>query len=108
MRTRTTYYSDYGFLNQEENLLKKWCRSIDFSEETLLLECAKKVNHRICNEIYYSIVKGVSFERLDQKNYVDCGKGDFYGYQRKTLATFKEALIKCGRYPFKGVPLKFY
>ena len=72
------------------------------------MECARKVNKRLCNELYYSIVKGVSFEKLDQKEYIDCLKCDFYGYQRKTLAVFKEALIKRGRYPFKGDFLKFY
>lgn len=100
MRTREKGYADYGFSPGEEKQLKEWCRKPDFSEEFLLLESAKMANKNIFNDIYFSIVKGLSYEKMDEKVYQNIGKGDFYGYQRKTLAIFREALIECGRYPF--------
>lgn len=100
MRTREKGFSDYGFSPEEEKKLKEWCRQVDFSEEILLLESAKKANASIFNDVYFSIVKGLSYEKLDKKVYQCIEKNSFYGYQRKTLAIFREALIECGRYPF--------
>lgn len=100
MRTREKGYADYGFSQGEEKQLKEWCRMSDFAEEFLLLESAKMANENIFNDIYFSIVKGLSYEKMDKKVYQNIGKGDFYGHQRKTLAIFREALIECGRYPF--------
>lgn len=100
MRTRNKGYLDYGFLPGEEKLLKEWCKKSDFSEEVLLLESAKIENKDIFNDIYFSIVKGLSYEKMDKNVSQYIGKGDFYGHQRKTLAIFRKALIKCGKYPF--------
>lgn len=100
MRTRNTYYNDYGFSQEEVKALKEWCKAPDFKEFVLLLECARKANVAIFNDIYFSIVKGLSFEKMDKKTYQYMGKADFYGYQRKTLSLFRNALIKCKRYPF--------
>lgn len=100
MRTRQKGFADYGFSPGEETKLKEWCRKPDFAEEFLLLESAKMANASIFNDIYFSVVRGVSYEKMDFKVYQNIGKGDFYGYQRKTLAIFREALIECGRYPF--------
>ena len=100
MRTREKGFADYGFSQGEETKLKEWCRKPDFTEEFLLLESAKMANKDIFNDIYFSIVRGVSYEKMDFKVYQNIGKGDFYGYQRKTLAIFRDGLIECGRYPF--------
>ena len=100
MRTREKGFVDYGFAPGESDKLKAWCQKPDFSEEFLLLESAKMANASIFNDIYFSIVRGVSYEKMDFKVYQNIGKGDFYGHQRKTLAIFREALIECGRYPF--------
>ena len=39
-------------------------------------------------------------KKMDKNVYQNIGKGDFYGHQRRTLAIFRKALIKCGKYPF--------
>ena len=103
MRTRTTYYSDYGFSQEEVKKLKEWCQATDFKEFVLLLECARKANAAIFNDIYFSIVKGLSFEKMDKKTYQCMEKADFYGYQRKTLALFRDVLIEKNKYPFGAV-----
>lgn len=100
MRTRQKGYADYGISEQEVKLLKEWCKKADFHEEFLLFESARMANSEIFNDIYFSIVKGLSYEKMDTKTGQYIGKGDFYGWQRKTLAIFREALIECGRYPF--------
>ena len=54
----------------------------------------------VCVKSSEAIVKGLSYEKMDEKVYQNIGKGDFYGHQRKTLAIFRAGLIECGRYPF--------
>lgn len=88
MKTREMGYSDYGFAPGEEKTLKEYCRRPDFKENILLLECAMQSNAAICSDLYYSIVKGLSWEKMDKKVIQLYGKSDFYGYQRKTLALF--------------------
>ena len=100
MRIREKGFADYGFVPGELDKLKAWCQKSDFSEEFLLLESAKMANASIFNDIYFSIVRGVSYEKMDFKAYQNIDKGSFYGYQRKTLAIFRAGLIECGRYPF--------
>lgn len=100
MRTRQKGFADYGISEREAKLMKEWCKKPDFNEEFLLFESARMANREIFNDIYFSIVKGLSYEKMDEKIYQNIGKGDFYGHQRKTLAIFREALIECGRYPF--------
>ena len=100
MRVRERSYSDYGFNPGEERQLQEFCRRPDFAEDTLLLECAKKANTNIGGDLYFSLIRGLSWELLDKRTCQMYSKGDFYGYRRKTLGLFREALIKNGRYPF--------
>ena len=103
MRVRQYGYCDYGFAPGEETQLLAFCRGSDFAEEFLLLECAKKSNPAICADIYYSLVRGLSWEQLDKRTTQFYGKVDFYAYRRRTLGLFRAALIECGRYPVKGI-----
>ena len=100
MRTRKKGYAYYGFKQGEDRLLKKWCKRPDFAEKALLEECAKQANIYIYKSICRSILEGLSFEKIDGREYQTYHKGDFYAYQRKTLALFREALIKRNKYPF--------
>lgn len=100
MRVRESSYSDYGFNPGEEKQLKEFCRRSDFSEDFLLLECAKKSNQAIGGDLYFSLIKDLSWEQMDNRICQTYSKSDFYGYRRKTLGLFREALIECGRYPF--------
>ena len=100
MRTREKGYKDYGLTQEEVKKILEWCKKPSFEENVLLLECAKKAHEYIFNDIYFSLVKGLSYEKIDHKTYQACYKGDFYGYRRKTLALFRDALIERKRYPF--------
>lgn len=103
MRTREKGYKDYGLTQEEVKKILEWCKTLDFEENILLLECAKKAHYCIFNDIYFSIVKGLSYEKVDQKSYQEMGKADFYGYRRKTLALFRDALVESKKYPFSKV-----
>ena len=100
MRVREATYSDYGFNLGEERQLQEFCRRPDFAEDALLLECAKKANSVIGGDLYFSLIRGLSWEQLDKRTWQRYSKSDFYGYRRKTLGLFRAALIECGRYPF--------
>lgn len=101
MRTREKGYSDYGFKQGEEKQLQEFCRQSDFAEDSLLLECAKKSNSAIGADLYFSLIRGLSWEQLDKRTMQQYLKNDFYGYRRKTLGLFRAALIEVGRYPIK-------
>ena len=100
MRTRRKGYSYYGFVDGESKLLKKWCRSPDFKYGKILKECAEKANETISKSLCDSILRGLSYDRLDQMEYQSYCKQDFYACRRKTLALFRTKMIESGLYPF--------
>jgi len=102
MRTREKGYSDYGFKPGEEKELLKFCNQSNFSEDLLLLECAKASNEAIGSDLYFSLVRGLSFAQLDKCIVQQYDKGDFYAYRRKALGLFRAALIERGRYLIKA------
>ena len=101
MRIRETTYLDYGFMPGEEKQLQEFCRSPDFSENFILSECAKQSNPCICKELEDSIVRGLSWDKMDARKIQIYSKADFYGYRRLTLGLFRNILILSGRYPIK-------
>lgn len=90
MRKREMGYSEYGFEPGEERELKEYCRSFDFSDHDTLLQAAVSANPSIAADLYYSLVRGLSFERINDIKYMPIPKVDFYAYQRACLAKFKE------------------
>ena len=101
MRIRNMSYSDYGFAPGEGERLVDYCGRPDFNEDYLLLECTKKSNEVIAGDLYYSLIRGLSWEQLDRRTMQLYNKTDFYAYRRKALGLFRAALIECGRYPVK-------
>ena len=101
VRVRNTKLSDYGFTRTEETQLRKFCRQLDTADEILLLECCMKTNASIGRDLYYTIASGISFDKLECVKNITIPRTDFYGYQRKVLATFKKILIERGKYPVK-------
>ena len=88
MKTRETSYEDYGFDINEAKRLKEYCRSPHFSDHKTLMDSAISANPCIASDLYYSITSGVSYEDLIKIKYIPLPKTDFYGYQRRCLATF--------------------
>ena len=99
MQIRKAGYEDYGMREDEVRRLIAYCRSgTIFDDHEMLLQAAKAAKRDIANLLYFSITNKCSWEKLDTINYVPISKGDFYAYRRKTLALFRQALIKCGKW----------
>lgn len=98
MRKREMGYQEYGFDPGEEKKLKEYCQSADFTDHDILLQAAISSNPAIAADIYYSLVKGLSFERISNIRYIPIPKADFYGYQRNCLAIFRNLLVMCGKW----------
>ena len=90
MRKREMGYAEYGFSPGEEQDLKHYCRSPDFTEHEMLHKAAMEANPSIGPDIYYSLVKKLSYDRLNDTQYIPISKVDFYAYQRICLKKFKE------------------
>lgn len=97
LRTREKGYKDYGFEDGEEQHIKEYCRRDDFSDHDLLLKSAISANPCIANDLYYSVVKGLSYEAIDRMRSIPISKADFYGYRRKCLAIFRNWLLFYGK-----------
>lgn len=91
---RITSYSDYGFEPCEEKRLLQYCQSYDFDKKQWLLQAALASNADLANDIYYSIVGNLSYDRLNTVKYIPASKTDFYGYRRKCLALFRDFMQK--------------
>ena len=98
MKTRETFYKDYGFEENEDKKLKAYCRSPNFSEQILLHHCALSSNPSLADDLYYSIINKLSYEELSKIKYIPSPKSDFYGYQRKCLRNFRDLLILHGKW----------
>lgn len=89
---------DYGFDMNEAKRLKEYCRNADFNDHKTLMDSAISSNPSIAADLYYSIVGGVSYDDLSKIKYIPLPKSDFYGYQRRCLATFRNFLLMYGKW----------
>ena len=98
MKTREKGYKDYGFDQGEEKRLKSYCCRTDFGEHKFLIDSAIASNPVIAADLYFSITGGVSYDDLTKIKYVPISKPDFYGYQRRCLAIFRNFLLMSGKW----------
>lgn len=92
MKTRFTGYDDYGFLPGEEKAIKEACRKINVEPRVLISMAAFRANPGIAEDITFSIINGVSYEKICIIRNVPISKVDFYAYRRKCLYYVKEIL----------------
>ena len=98
MRNRNKSYADYGFDEGEEKRLKKYCTDANFCDHELLLESAISANPTIAIDLFYSLTRGIGYDKLSNAKYIPMPKTDFYGYQRKCLSIFKNFLVFNGKW----------
>lgn len=91
-------YEDYGFDFGEDRELREHCRKSDFCDQETLLTAAIASNPEIASDLYYSLVNGVSYEKLSMIKYIPIAKPDFYGYQRRCLSIFRNFLLMYGKW----------
>ena len=92
MRVREMGYVDYKMEDKEVNRLLKLCQSADIETEKLILQAAQESDEEIASVLFYSLRNNVSYDDLYEKDRVFIGKGDFYGYRRKTLYLLNERI----------------
>lgn len=92
MKTRNKSYIDYGISKQKANELKKRCQTLNARERDILMECCKCANQGIAYEMMYSLIYGVSYDKLIACVYIPALREDFYAYRRKALSLFNEHL----------------
>lgn len=90
MRTRDRGYEDYGIRDGEERQLMELARST--CHRKALRDAAYQANTGIAEDIIYSVVNGLSYDRLSQIRDIPAKKDDFYAYRRKALAIFRDIL----------------
>ena len=98
MRTREKGYEKYGFEPGEEKRLKEYCKNEGFSDHDILLQSAISSNPQIAVDLFYSLINGISYDRLMTLKYIPIPKTDFYGYQRKCLSMFRNLLLFYGKW----------
>lgn len=93
MRTRRTYYKDYGMSADCVKWLKSYCTTT--TEPIIIRESAEEACTFMLDELYRSLRYGMSYTDVqDEVDYLPCGREDFYGYQRKTLFLLMEKLLE--------------
>lgn len=87
MSVRDMSYPDYDI---DETRLKDIFISIKNNPESqkVFLECCMEAKPEIANDLYYSIVGGVSYDDMKMIKCVPIPKVDYYGYRRKAIALF--------------------
>lgn len=98
MRKREMGYQEYGFDEGEESRLREYCHSPEFTDHDTLLQAAISSNPAIAADLYYSLVRGLSYERISNIKYIPIPKVDFYGYRRNCLAVFRNLLLMYGKW----------
>lgn len=92
MRTRNKGYSHYGFEPGEEKSLKELCRRNDFKTYMMIHMAAYKAHPGIADDLAYSLINGLSYDKIEFIKTTPISKVDFYGYQRECLYFFKKML----------------
>lgn len=90
MKTRE---ANYGIGKEEAESLRKYCQSATIEEQQILFQYSYQSNKQIYPDIFYSLVNGLSYDKLMKARYIPMNRNDFYGYQRKCLMMFREHLV---------------
>lgn len=101
MRTRYKGYKDYGFdeggEQKESKRIMEYCRAPGFVYRRELLESAERANEALADDIFYSIMKGLSYDSIVVNSDIPYSKADFYAYRRKCLFLFRDMLRLYGK-----------
>ena len=96
MRTREKSYSDYGITEDEINYIESFCRNAGVEDRNIIKNALSEIQPYIAPYVYYSLVDGLSYEKICAKSYIYMGKGDFYGYRRQCMEAIKRWMILYG------------
>lgn len=92
------WYQDYGFDVGEEYKLKEYCKIADQSDQSDLLQAAYCANPCIAHELWYTLITGLSYDKITKIHYIPISRNDFYAYQRNCLSNFRNFLLLKGKW----------
>lgn len=98
MRTRRTYYKDYGIDEEDVKNIKERCTHMDDEEKELLWNAAMYANPYIAKELYTSLEQQKTYRQMADIDYIPYNYEDFYGYQRLCLVIFRNLMIFAGKF----------
>lgn len=85
MRTREMTYADYGMTEEDREKVKEFCKNARAAEKAFILSICLEVKEDIATDLYYSLIKNLSFERIEKANLLYMKRDDFYGYKKKVI-----------------------
>ena len=78
MRRREMSYEDYGMTDEEAKDVIKFCREANEDEKELIKNALSELDPYISSYIFFSLVYGLSYEKLCERNIICRAKNDFY------------------------------
>ena len=84
---------DYGITAEDEEKLKIKVKNLsEIEREHLVYAALSSCDPLLAVSVIRSIEEGLSYDKLNKKQYIPALPDDFYGYRRKTIATFYDRL----------------
>lgn len=90
MRTREKGYSDYGISDAEVKELIQKSRTA--AGRSLMQKAAFQANPELAEDLIYSIVNDLSYDRICIIRDIPAKKDDFYAYRRKAMSIFRDMI----------------
>lgn len=92
LRVRDTYMKDYGFADEEIKAIRQFSAVAKGVELDGLLESARRANHSIAPELFFSLSAAVGYTRLAAVCEIPYKADDFDAYKRKVLSNYAKWL----------------
>lgn len=89
---------NYGISKEEADSLRKYCQKANIDDQMKLLQYSFDSNPDISSDIYYSLVNGLSYDKMMKARYIPINRYDFYAYQRKCMSMFRQYLVSVGKW----------
>ena len=66
MRTRETYFKDYGISETEAKELRAFCAAAADDDKPIILNCCIEANSSLADDLYFSITQGLGYDTLSR------------------------------------------
>ena len=92
MRMREKGFDDYYIGQTELDRVRIYAQLNTPESRKVVWECAEEVNSEIAGELYYSLIKWMSYDRLCRAKEIPITKPSFLGYRRKCIALISQKI----------------
>lgn len=94
MRTRKARLSDYGLIEETKNCILWFCTTANKEQQEFIKDALKNLETEEWENIYFSLVSGLSYEKVCGQRTVLLSKNDFYRYRIKAIYLISEKLAE--------------